>query len=63
MSTFFTAGCAEETDGEQGIEHTAVTNDAAAEQVPDRVEGQLSASGPPVATEWSNFVTLFMNIL
>ena len=46
MSVFFTSGCDEETDGEQGIKHTtAVTNDAATEQGPDRVEGQISASG------------------
>ena len=43
---FFTSGCAVETDeGEQEMEHTTVTYDAAAERVSDRVEGHISASG------------------
>ena len=42
---FFTCGCAVETeDGEQEMEHTTVTYDAAAERVPNRVEGHISAS-------------------
>ena len=45
ISIFITSGCAEETDNEQGFEHSAVTNVATAEQVPDRVECQISASG------------------
>ena len=44
ISIFLTSGCAGKTDGEQGIEHTAVTNDAATEHVPDRVECQISSA-------------------
>ena len=44
ISIFLTSGRAEETDNEHGIEHTTMTNDAATEQVPDRVEGQVTRS-------------------
>ena len=52
MSIFLTSGSAEKTDGELGTEYTAVTNDAATEQVPDRVEGQISANPRPWTNAW-----------
>ena len=55
ISVFFTSACAEETDGEQGMEHTTVTNDAATAHVPDRV-------APPAVFTCNgtcNFVTFF----
>ena len=51
ISIFLTSGRAEKTDGEQGIEHTTMTNDAATEQVTDRVKGSSHHQLSPIATE------------
>ena len=53
ISIFLTSGCAEKTDGEQGIEYIVVTNDAVTKQVPRSCRASDLLQRFPVAIEQS----------